>query len=349
MKIDRDPRIQMDSLYFTSPVLEDDMSKHFREHQATIEKLAGEILRAGRPQLYFLGGGASLSAMMSAEYLLNRFTDIPARALNGVEFLSLAPETVGKNTFIVLTSWSGESPELLTAQQYAKSRGAMTIAITKHDSTPLAAEVDLVIPCPSKAVYVIPQQIVYLLSACLIRGGKLAPAVGDKLLDDLAKLPKKLGAFVWEAEEIGKKAAAQFKDVKGIYVVAGGSQYGLGYKLALSVIIENLWINASIINGGEFYHGPIEIIDNGQPPFLFLVGKDASRDHILRAIQFVQKKDIPHLVFDAADYPMENELLAPFYLFVATEWFIMYMSAQRDHDVDERRYMGKVGARWGEF
>ena len=41
--------------------------------------------------------------------------------------------------------------------------------------------------------------------------------------------------------------------------------------------------------------------------------------------------------------------VAPFALFVPTEHWVMEMAAQKGHDVDERRYMGKLGARWGEY
>lgn len=344
-----DPRVQMESLFFTNPVLKKDMRKHLNDYQKKIENLAGEILKANKPKLYFLGGGASLSAMMSAEYLLTQFTNIPAQALNGVEFLSRAPETLDQGTFCILTSWSGETPEILKAQQYAKNKGAKTIVLTKSRNTALAQAADQVIVVESKAVYIVPLQVVYLLSGYLIRGCSPVPTVGNKLLDDLVVLPEKLGDFVWQAEVVGKKAAEKFKDVKVIYVMASGPQYGLGYKLALSVIIENLWIDSSIVNVGEFYHGPIEIISNGYPAFIFIVGKDASRENVLKEIKFAKKKGNPYLVFDVADYPVENGLLAPFYAFVVTEWFIMYMAAQRDHNVDERHYMGKVASQWGEF
>ena len=138
------------------------------------------------------------------------------------------------------------------------------------------------------------------------------------------------------------------------YVLGSGPLFGLAFKLALSVVIENLWLDAAPVDTGEFYHGPIEIIAPDSAArerriLLHLVGTDASRTVSEQAIAFCKQKGARQLIYDLRDYPEFSELFAPFALFAPTEWLIMYMAAQKNHDVDERRYMGKIGARWGEY
>jgi len=111
----------------------------------------------------------------------------------------------------------------------------------------------------------------------------------------------------------------------------------------------NLWTNGSVIHAGEFYHGPIEIVQAGRPHFVCLLGEDPARPAVERVVRFLDHQGTPHYVFDSRAYGRYSELMAPFPLFMATERWVMEMAARAGHDVDARRYMGKVSAVWGEF
>jgi fructoselysine-6-P-deglycase FrlB-like protein len=206
----------------------------------------------------------------------------------------------------------------------------------------------------SKAVYTAPLAISYLLSAYIMRARGESVVTAEEIIAELSRLPQKIATVIEQTRDKARALAAECTDASVFYVLGAGPLYGLAYKLSLSVIIENLWLDAVPVNAGEFYHGPIEIVSpdlaaQDQRVILHLVGADASRTVSEQAIAFCRQKGARQLIFDVKDYPEFGELFAPFALFVPTEWLIMYMAAQKDHDVDERRYMGKIGARWGEY
>jgi fructoselysine-6-P-deglycase FrlB-like protein len=350
---DAQQTVNTDALFFTSLVTADAIAENRARLGATIAEIAAAIAASERPRLYFVGGGASNAAMHGGKYLLDRFSAVPSDVFTGWQLVSRNPAALDGNAFLFLTSYSGQTPEVLRCKELAKAAGAKVIAITETSGTPLAQGADWVLDFRSKAVFTAPLALVYLLAGELLRA-RGESAAADEILTGVARLPELIRPIATASDPVAQAMAAEFADVRMVYVLGGGPNYGLAYKLALSVVIENLWLDAAPVDSGEFYHGPIEIISGDverdrERGFLHLVGTDASRQVSEQAIAFCTRTGARQLVFDAADYPDFGELFAPFALFVPTEWWVMHMAAQKGHDVDERRYMGKIGARWGEY
>ena len=346
--------IDTNALFFTSLVTPEAIEHVNNALTSRIARLGAEIAANPKARVWYLGGGASLAAMHGGAFLLERFTNVPPSVSTGWQFLSRAPWAVDENAYIVLASYSGETPEILEAKHFAESRGAKTIAITNTTETPLAQGAHAVLDFQSKAVFTAPLAIVYALAAHVMRGRDENAQAGATILEELQALPQLMALQAARTRDLARRLAAEATAVDVFYVIGSGPNYGLAYKLALSVIIENLWKDAAPVDAGEFYHGPIEIIPqegvaDDRRTFLHLVGTDASRAVSEQAVRFCEQKGAHNLVFDAAAYPEFSELFAPFALFVPTEWWVMEMAAQKEHDVDERRYMGKLGARWGEY
>jgi fructoselysine 6-phosphate deglycase len=346
--------INTEALFFASKVTPAAIERVRDTLAPSIEELAKKIAAQKKTRLFMVGGGASLAAMMGAQYLLDRYTDVKSDVMTGWQFLARAPYACDRNSIVFVISYSGETPEVLEAKKLASERGATVVAITNTQETPLAQGASLVLDYQSKAVYTAPLAIVYLLAAQIMKIRDQNAEVGRHIIEELGRLPGKVDELVTSTREPARELAASFSDAGGFYVLGSGPLFGLAYKLSLSVVIENLWIDAAPVDTGEFYHGPIEIIPPAgesklRMPILHMIGTDVTRTVSERARRFCTKHNAAQLVFDAKDYPEFGELFSPFALFVPTEWFVMYMAAQKDHDVDERRFMGKIGSHWGDY
>lgn len=344
----------MDALFFTSTVTPDAIAENRERLSGVIKEIAIAVAQSERPRVYLIGGGASNAAMHGAKYLFDRFSGMPSDVLTGWQFVSRNPTSLDENSFLFLTSYSGQTPEVLKAKEIAQHAGAQVIAITDTAKTPLAQDADWVLDYRSKAVFTVPLALVYLLAGEILAARGESAGASSEILTGVAKLPELIAPLAKSSGPAAQKLTAEVADVTMFYVLGGGPNYGLAYKLALSVVIENLWLDAAPVDSGEFYHGPIEII-SGNPEtdwsrgFLHLVGTDSSRTVSEQAIRFCAGKNARQVIFDSRDYPAFGELFSPFALFVPTEWWVMHMAAQKNHDVDERRYMGKLSARWGEY
>lgn len=346
--------VNTDALFFASEATASGLVFLEENLLPTLEAVARKISQVEHPRLYFLGGGASLSASYSGKYIFDRFTSVTVEAMNGWQFLSREPYALGPDCFVFAVSYSGQTPEVLESVQLARAKSATTIALTNTRETPLAQACDFVVNYQNKAVFTVPLAIYYWVAAYVMKLRGESAAAADEIIAGLKKLPAQIPALIERTRPQAQVLAERFRDEQGFYVLSSGPLYGLGYKLALSVVIENLWIDGCPVESGDFYHGPIEIIPpHASAPqrmaFLHLVGTDAARKVSQQVIGFCDQHRQRQMVFDAADYPEFGELFSPFALFVPTEWFIMYMSALKNHDVDERRYMGKLTSRWGEY
>ena len=123
--------------------------------------------------------------------------------------------------------------------------------------------------------------------------------------------------------------------------MGAGPLYGLAYKFALTVFMENIRTHGSIIESAEFRHGPAEMLERQRPDMAFLLGTDESRALTERSLEVARTRGANTFVFDAADYPGLHPLLQPFVLKVALQWFIVYSTLMRGiPDLDERALMG---------
>jgi fructoselysine-6-P-deglycase FrlB-like protein len=326
---------------FTSPHLATDLARFLDERADQIRALAAEAVSSSVEQIYFVGSGGSWSNMFSGKYLMDRFTTIPADAVTSYELTWRNPPRLNAKAWVFLASYSGSTEDTVAALRHAKSKGARTIALARRRASVMAREADVVIDYESTALYLLPLAAVYLFALEVARLQGRADAV--TVLDGLASLPPVLGRVYRESEARAAELAEQYADSSLMYVVAAGPLYGLAYKFALTVFMENIRIHGSVIESAEFRHGPVEMLDRQRADMVFLLGTDETREMTQRVIDLVRgRKNVRTIVYDMADYPDVHPLMAPFVFLIPLEWFTVYSALRAGiHDLDERVFLGR--------
>lgn len=336
---------------FTAPRLEADLAAFLVERADRIRALAAEAVAGGVEHVYFVGGGGSWSNMFSGKYLLDHFTTLPADALTSYELIWRDPGRLNNRAWVFLASYSGNTEDTVAALRHAKARGARTIAIVRRRDSRMAREADVVIDYDSTALYILPLATVYLfaLEVARLRGRDDVQPIVDGLL----ALPPVLGRVYRESKARAEALAREFADSSLFYVVAAGPLYGLAYKFALTVFMENIRVHGSVIESAEFRHGPAEMLGRQRADMVFLLGTDATRPMTQRVLDLVRARgNVRTIVYDMADYPDVHPLLAPFVLLIPLQWFTVYSALLAGiHNLDERVLMGRGvlatgGATW---
>jgi fructoselysine 6-phosphate deglycase len=327
---------------FTAPRLEADLAAFLTEQGDRIRQLARRTAAGEFNHVYFIGSGGSWSSMYSGKYLLDRYTDVASDVLTSYELVWRDPARLGNRSVILLASYSGATEDTLAALRHANAAGAHTVAIVRRRPSPMAAEAAEVVDYDSTALYILPLAVVTLFALELAReteGPNRAEA--EAALAQLPKLPVMLGRAYREGETAGFEQARQFLNSTALTVFASGPLYGLGYKFALTVFMENIRVAGSIIEAAEFRHGPVEALERSRLDVVALLGTDASREMTERSIRVARDNGARVLVFDAADYPGLHPQLAPFLLLVPLQWFTVYSALLRGiTDLDDRVFMG---------
>ena len=335
---------------FTSPRLADDMRRFLADHRPAALALAAEAVERGIETVYFTGSGGSWTAMYSGKYLADRFSTLTTDAMLSYELIWRNPRRLGPKSLVIATSYSGETEDTVAAARHARKAGAWTVGLmSKADST-LAGETDSAIAYDSTALYALPMAAVSLFSleVARLQGNEAAAEV----LAGFDALPDAIAAAYDRERAPSLEVARMLLPAQELYCVAAGPLYGLAYKFALTVFMENIRVHGSIIESAEFRHGPAEMLERQRPHMVFLLGTDDSRGMTERSLKVARDRGAHTVVYDAADLGAIHPLLTPFVMKTPLQWLVVHSALLRGIlDLDERVLMGRHvlaegGARW---
>lgn len=237
-----------------------------RERNRGVVAELGARLRASKPRAFVtLARGSSDHAATFIRYLV----ETHARVLT-----SSASPSVGSiyeatpdlnETVLLAISQSGRSPDLLKAAAHAKVQGALLVAMVNDEGSPLAAMGDVLLPLgagPERSVAASKSFIAALAASLDV----LAAWTDDSEMKlALSNLPDQL-AQSWELDWSAALPILNFANAA--YVVGRGHGLGIAQEAALK-LKETCGMQAEAFSAAEIRHGPMAVVCEGFPVFLF--------------------------------------------------------------------------------
>ena len=244
------------------------MSTEIREQPEavarTLERLlplraALRSLAQGRRSVLFIARGSSDNAAVFGRYLLETHAGVRS---------ALAAPSVGthydaaldlSDVLVVSISQSGATEEIVAAQDWARRRGAATIAVTNAAGSPLATSADRALTTAAGEEHAVPATKTYTaqLAAMAVLGTALAPhpttldTYLDRVPDEMARLIGTHGDLDAAVELL---AAAQ-----GTLVSARGLLMGTALETALK-LEETCLRPVRGLSYADLRHGPIAMV-----------------------------------------------------------------------------------------
>lgn len=294
--------------------------------------------------------GGSHAIMMPFEY----FLDINAKSfestvVNAAEFTSRSSARLDESTVVVLCSHSGTTPETTAAAEFARSRGALTVAFTFDPTSPLAEAAEYVVAYQhgeGKSEAHIATSLILRLVAGLLDdrdGTTFTDAAGAAVATLNDRAPEIRAAYAEKANRWGFESRRE----PLIYTMASGSNYGSAYSFAICFLQEMQWVHSAAIHSGEYFHGPFEVTDV-DVPFIALIGLDETRPVEQRAADFLEKHSKRALIIDAKDFGLDDvdeDIRGVFTHIVFNLVLRAYADAladHRGHPLSVRRYMWRM-------
>jgi fructoselysine-6-P-deglycase FrlB-like protein len=337
--------------YFSASRISDDL-KRFMDTSSEQCKQLGAKARSTVRRLFLVGSGGSLANLQSAKYLIDRLTDIPCDVLPSYELVWRRPVGLNDRSLVILASYSGETEDTLAALRFARSAGARTIAIVRNATSTIGKEAEVGITYDSSALYEVPIVAITLFASEL---ASREPAISEaaSVLESLYHLPDALQGVFGRESARAESLAREFLYSNQMYVLGAGPLSPLAWKVAMSVLMENVRIAGSYCDACEFRHGPAEALERLRPDMMFLLGTDESREMTLRTIEFCKARGAHVLVYDAKEFgEMVHPMLTPIVMNSVTQWFVLYSAILRGIvNLDDRVFMGHSvlaagGAKW---
>lgn len=300
--------------------------------------------------IFFVACGGSLVDMYVSDYFVRTESKrIGSAWMTANEFVHATPAKLSKTSVVVLCSHSGSTPETVKAGEVAQKAGAQTVGLTYN------AEADLLKVSDYSVLYEWgneqcvdnnPMAIILDLTISIVN-----EIEGYEHYDGFRKGMEIINTIVTNAERQieprAKTFAEKYQNEPLFYVLASGASYGHAYGFSICSLMEMQWQDAAPIHSGEFFHGPFEVTD-AQTPFILIKGLGRTRELDERVQVFLAKYaskveivDAKELGLDMIDNPVA-EYFNPIVFYSVLCKYRYALSVVHNHDLDVRRYMGKV-------
>ncbi|GAA4770941.1 SIS domain-containing protein [Stakelama sediminis] len=311
---------------------------------ATLTALGGQLRDTPPRALVTLGRGSSDNAATFARYLVERRLGVltGSAAPSVASVYETAPDM--RDVLVLAISQSGRSPDLLTAVEKARDRGARIVALVNDETSPLAAQADTCLPLaagPERSVAAT-KSFIATLSAILdfiaawADDQKLAAA-----LDSLPDLLDRAWNLDWAA------AVPALKNAHDLYVVGRGHGFGIAQEAALK-IKETCGFHAEAFSAAEIRHGPMSLVGNGFPVLLF-GQQDATLDSVAElAREFagrgaeLMRAGVPGDTGISLPTIDTDPLIAPVAAILSFYRMANALAVARGHDPDHPPHLAKV-------
>ena len=314
-------------------------------------------------RLVIVACGTASYAGDVGKYAIEKWARIPVSVELSHEFRYRNP-IITPNTLVVAISQSGETMDTLMATRYARELGAKVISICNTQGATLARESDATLYThagPEVAVAstkALTSQITatYLLALMLAEArGASAPAELARLGKELLKLPAKVTDVI---ENLPQAMALGTAHAEASSVLFLGRNVGFPVAMEGALKLKELaYIHAEGFAAGELKHGPIALIEEGQPVIVIVPSpRDADSLHpkIISNIQEIRARGAKVIAIaeqgDASvgDYaesvifvPQTEPIFSAVLSVIPLQAFALALSTAKGLDVDQPRNLAK--------
>lgn len=319
------------------------LQKTFESEITKMDDVSQLVLDADK--VYLIGCGSSISTCYSVRDAIRMSsTNINIEVYAGYEFYYNKKLVENENAIAIFTSQSGETADTLAALRKANEYGIHTVSISNEPESSMIAEAQTPIITRGNTETAILGTKTYITQlACLYQILFKASDYENKteLLAQLSEMPKLLEKLLLLTEDENKELAEKYAEEDIFYCLGSGPNFGLAYKLAMTMLMEGAIKHACPEYAAEFRHGLIERAEKDVP--VIILWSDLESDEITKkAVDFCENLEAKLILYKLEDYADVDKLLSPFILVVPLEWFVYYLAHFNGEDPGATRHIGKV-------
>ena len=320
------------------------------------------LLRSINKIIIVACGTASYAGQV-ARYAIEHWCRIPTEVELAHEFRYRDP-IVNEHTLVVAVSQSGETMDTLMAVRHAREQGAKVIAIcnTVGSSIPREADASLYtyagpeIAVASTKAFISQIVAAYLLALYLaqVRGNKYADEI-RQIVDELQEMPDKIQQVLDNEGQV-KQLGQDMSDAKSVLFLGRHVGFPVALEGALK-LKEVAYLHSEGFAAGELKHGPIALVEEGQPVFIIVPSKRSRNNlhaKVVSNIQEVRARGAVTIVIaedgdtDVEAYadhiiriPQSAGLMQPLLSTIPLQIFASSVAEARGLNVDQPRNLAK--------
>ena len=314
-------------------------------------------------RITFVACGTAAYSALVAKYAIEHWTRIPVEVSLAHEFRYCDP-IVDERTLVVSVSQSGETMDTLMAVKHAKELGALTLSICNTHGSTIPRESDAVLYTHAGPEVAVASTKAFLaqITAAYLLGLYLAQLRGEtfggdpkELMTELREMPEKVQEVLDRMDRVVEMANFM-ADTRSVLFLGRHVGFPIALEGALK-LKEIAYIHAEGFAAGELKHGPIALIEPGQPVFIIVPAPESPHDlhkKVVSNIQEIRARGARTLVIahdgDEDVVPFANEvirvphcspMLAPLLTVVPLQVFALHLALAKGLDPDQPRNLAK--------
>lgn len=238
-----------------------------------LDTLGPDIL-SDLDRIIIIACGTAAYVGQAAQYAIEQWSRVPVSVELAHEFRYRDP-VLTERTLVIAISQSGETMDTLMAIRYAREQGSKVLAVCNTQGATIARESDGVIythagpevaVASTKAfVAQVAALLLFALHLAQVRSS-MPKAEIAQLLRELQAIPEKIQEILDSSEAIAQ-LAHWMADTRSVLFLGRHVGYPVALEGALK-LKEIAYIHAEGFAAGELKHGPIALIEPGQPVFV---------------------------------------------------------------------------------
>ncbi len=211
--------------------------------------------------------GTSDNAAMFGRYLLELTTSIPVSLCAPSIYTLYRARLDLRQTLMVGISQSGESTDVNAVLRSARRQGAFTVGITNERRSTMACIVDDVFQVRAGRQRTVAATKTYTgqLMAIYLLASALASSI---TLSSLSEIPDRVKDALRLAPQV-RELVERYRYMRHCVVIGRGLNYANAFELSLK-LMETCYVVAERFSSADFLHGPIAMIEQDLPVFLFM-------------------------------------------------------------------------------
>ena len=262
----------------------------FKEIEPANRAVMAEVVKAikasGATNFVLAGRGTSDHALMYLKYVLEEKTEYTASYAAPSIVTIYNGKLNYKNSVVIGCSQSGKAADAIAVLEKAKKDGAVTIAITNDETSPMAklADYHLFCNCGLESSVAATKTFSAQLYLSLWLVDELA---GDEAeLKELHNYYKNIDNKFSVIDGFTTTYAEKYKDTFSGFVLARGIAYPIANEQTLK-LQETCYIQMKGYAGSDFYHGPMAMVNAKTPVLIYCAHNedDAKIEELMRADQ----------------------------------------------------------------
>lgn len=267
-------------------------SKIQKSNSEVMKGLVKEIKSVQSKNFVAAARGTSDHALVYFKYVL----EVNSEYTVGLSAPSVVTLYKGKinysNSIVIGCSQSGEAADVLEIIRRGNEQGAITIAVTNNDNSPIAKEAKFHLYCNAGIENSVAATKTFSAELYLLLWLAAEISSNKEQLLYLINLKREIEKVIPRIDALTTKYVDKFKDMESGFVLSRGLTYPIALETALK-LQETCYIQMKGYSCSDFYHGPMAMVNEKTPVIIYCAENtiDAELKALIRSdqINYIEK------------------------------------------------------------